>query len=40
MNCETPHLVYIVAAYVASLIGLCVFMSVTWVQWKRSRNYL
>ena len=38
MNFDTPHLMYIIAAYGVSLVGLCVFMGVTWVQWRRSRS--
>jgi hypothetical protein len=36
MTLETPHLIYIVAAYSLTLLGVVLFLAWTIFQWKKS----
>src|SRR5438094_6631324 len=40
MSLSTPYLVYILGAYGLTLFGLCLFLGLTFYQWKRSVRQL
>lgn len=38
MNFSTPYLIYILGAYSLTLCGLCAFLWMTLIQWKKSKK--